>query len=151
MTLLTVGWLKTAWLKQGCEEYARRLSHGVRLDIRELPASKASDPQKQRQQESESVLSALAKLNGDAWLLDEKGEQMTSPEFAFLLGQARDSGRPLVFVLGGAYGCTSEVKSAVRRSLRLSDMTLPHELCRLVFLEQLYRAVEIGKGSGYHH
>ncbi len=151
ITLLCVGRIKTFWLKEGCEEYTRRLGHSLTLEIRELPAGKASDAGKQRRQESDAVVTALKNVDGDVWLLDEKGERMTSQEFSFLLSQARDSGRALTFVLCAPCGSTPGFKKARTRSLRVSDMTLPHELCRLVFLEQLYRAVEIGKGSGYHH
>ena len=85
------------------------------------------------------------------WLLDERGKAMTSPEFAAEMGRAKDMGRELVFVLGGAYGFTEGVRNKIAKKLRLSDMVLPHELCRVVFLEQVYRAGEIGRGSGYHH
>jgi 23S rRNA (pseudouridine1915-N3)-methyltransferase len=121
------------------------------LNIRELPASKQKDPAKQREEESTRILDALKKLDGDVWILDEEGERMKSHEFSFLLEQARDAGRPLIFVLGGAYGLTPEVKKRGNGRLRISDMTLPHELCRVLFLEQLYRGCEILRGSGYHH
>lgn len=150
-TLLSVGSPKTGWIKEGCADYMDRLKRSVKLDAKEVPASKQKDPAKQREEESMRVSSALEKMEGDVWVLDEKGERMASHEFAFLLGQARDAGRPLIFVLGGAYGLTNEVKQKAHGRLRLSEMTLPHELCRVVFLEQLYRAGEILRGSGYHH
>lgn len=151
ITILTVGRLKAAWAKDACEEYGARLRPSATFAVVELPAGKSPDPVKQREEESRAILKALSKTEGDMWLLDEKGERMTSHEFAFVLSQARDSGTPLTFILGGAYGVAPDVRTAVRRSLRLSDMTLPHELCRVFFLEQLYRGFEIAKGSGYHH
>jgi 23S rRNA (pseudouridine1915-N3)-methyltransferase len=93
----------------------------------------------------------LQKIDGDLWLLDEHGERMNSHEFSFFLGQARDAGRPLTFILGGAFGFSADFKKEIAHRMRLSDMTLPHELCRVLFLEQLYRGFEIMKGSGYQH
>ena len=151
VTLLCVGSVKTSWIAEGCSEYATRLQRSVRLEIVELPASKQRDAEKQRREESDRVIEALKKVDGDAYVLDERGERMTSHEFSALFVHAADAGTPLTFVLGGAYGLLPEVKRHVRGSIRLSDMTFPHELCRLVFLEQVYRALEIARGSGYHH
>ena len=123
----------------------------MKLNVVELPASRQKDPGKQRDEESMRMLDALKKLEGDVWILDETGERMKSQEFSFLLSQARDAGRSLIFVLGGAYGLSADVKKRGQGRLRLSDMTFPHELCRVVFLEQLYRGCEILRGSGYHH
>jgi 23S rRNA (pseudouridine1915-N3)-methyltransferase len=76
---------------------------------------------------------------------------MTSIDFAKAVSKAKDNGRTMVFILGGAYGLTDAFKRAIPHHLRVSDMTLPHELCQVIFMEQLYRAIEIEKGSGYHH
>ncbi len=153
ITLLCVGRIKTPWIAEGCAEYEKRLRGHAKFSVVELPASKERDPEKQKRNECERIMNVIEKLDADVWLLDEKGERMASHEFAFFLTQARDSGRHIVFVLGGAYGLDPAMRRApsVRGTMRLSDMTFPHELCRVVFLEQLYRGCEIGKGSGYHH
>lgn len=151
ISLLCIGSLKTRFLAEGCTQYLGRLGHAFAIDIVELPASREKDPAKQAAEESERLLAALSKKEGDIWVLDERGKAMTSKKFAESLGRAWDAGRSLIFVLGGAYGLTEEVRKRAQQVLRLSDMTFPHELCRLVFLEQLYRATEIAKGSGYHH
>lgn len=151
LTLLTVGKVKTSWINEGCAEYFSRMRGGAKLEVLEVSAGKEKDPAKQREEEGAKLIAAIRKIDGDAWVLDEKGERMTSHEFAFFLSQAKDVGRHVVFVLGGAYGLSTEVRKTAKGSLRLSDMTFPHELCRLVFAEQLYRALEISKGSGYHH
>ncbi len=148
LTLLCIGKIKTSWIEEGVDYYASR-ARG--LEIRELPASKERDPQRQKADEGERLLAAVHKLRGELWMLDETGKSFTSEQFAGLLGKAIDHGTSLTFVLGGAFGLSDEIKNAAHGSLRLSDMTFPHELCRLVFLEQLYRAQEIRKGSGYHH
>lgn len=149
--LLSIGHLKTAWLLEGLEDYRKRIERSCTLKILELPASRERDPLKQVADESRRMLKHIEKIDGDLWLLDEKGERMTSHEFSFLLGLARDAGRSLTFILGGAYGFTPEFKKSIAKRLRLSDMTLPHELCRVLMLEQLYRGLEILMGSGYHH
>ncbi len=150
ITLLCIGAVKEAWAKSGCEMYLSRLEHAAKMDVVELPASKEKDPDKQRVDESERLIEAANKLGGALFVLDETGKGMTSQQMSILVGAARDQGTHLVFLLGGAYGLVDDVKRA-GKGIRLSDMTLPHELCRVVFLEQLYRATEILKGSGYHH
>jgi 23S rRNA (pseudouridine1915-N3)-methyltransferase len=151
LTLLCVGSLKTRFLSEGCAHYIERLGHSFAIEVIEISASKEKDPAKQAAEESKRLLAALEKKDGDAWVLDERGKAMTSQAFAGELAKMRDAGRSMVFVLGGAYGLTDEVRKQAHFVLRLSDMTFPHELCRLIFLEQLYRASEINKGSGYHH
>lgn len=84
-------------------------------------------------------------------MLDDCGKQFSSPEFAQWIGTQRDNGRKITFVLGGAYGLDDRIRSKAKLVLSLSRMTLPHELCKLVFLEQLYRVHTILAGSGYHH
>src|SRR3989339_1069356 len=151
ITLLCVGPIKTKWIAEGCAHFLERLGHAVRMEVIEVPASKQTDPAKQREEESQRILSALEKREGDVWVLDESGKAQTSPAFASSLGALRDTGRTIIFVLGGAYGLTDPIRKRAHRVLKLSDMTFPHELCRLIFLEQLYRGTEINKGSGYHH
>lgn len=150
ITLLCIGTVKEAWANDGCAFYGERLERATKLEIVELPASKEKDAAKQQEDESARLIAAANKIGGALFVLDETGKGMTSQQFSQLIGAARDQGSHIVFLLGGAYGLTDDVKHAGKR-LKLSDMTLPHELCRVVFLEQLYRATEILKGSGYHH
>ncbi len=146
--LLAVGSLKTGWAKEACADYARRLRG---LTLQELPASREKDSNRQRRDESARLLAAAEKLRGQLWALDERGEAVDSPRLSSLLTVAADRGETIVLALGGAYGLSDELRTAARRVVRLSDLTLPHELCRVLLLEQLYRAQEIAKGSGYHH
>lgn len=149
ITLIAVGRLKEEWARAACSVYLQRLQPA--LNILELPASKGRDAMQQKLEESERLMRILERTDGSKWLLDEFGKPMTSPQFAEALSSAKDHGEQLVFVLGGAYGVTDQVRHAIPHHVRLSDMTLPHELARVCFLEQLYRAAEINKGSGYHH
>jgi len=148
---LSPGRVKTSWIVSGIEQYVNRLSSAIDLKVIEIPASKQLDPQKHAGEESEALLEKAQKYEGDIWLLDEKGKSMTSVDFAKVVERAKDDGRTLVFILGGAYGLTNAFKRAIDHHIRVSDMTLPHELCQVIFMEQLYRAIEIQKGSGYHH
>ncbi|HLD64139.1 MAG TPA: 23S rRNA (pseudouridine(1915)-N(3))-methyltransferase RlmH [Candidatus Peribacteraceae bacterium] len=147
--LLCIGSIKTAWLREGIAEYEKRLQGS--LEIIEIPASKEKEADRQKSDESVRLLSALGKREGLVWVLDVTGKHLASATFAHDLGAIADRGDSITFVLGGAYGLTDEVRQRADRIMRLSDMTLPHELCRLVFLEQLYRAGQIRRGTGYHH
>lgn len=150
ITLLTVGRLKEPWARAAAEQYAERINAHAQLRVVELAQSRARTGPEQQVEESQRLLAQLKGTSDRVLVLDERGKGMTSRDFATFIAEARDRGAPLTFILGGAYGLTDAVRAA-GRTVRLSDMTLPHELCRVVFLEQLYRALEIGRGSGYHH
>lgn len=145
--LLAVGSPKTSWIREGCQQYLSRVS----LEVLEVPASKQKDPTKQLQEESEALLKKLEKIDGEAWVLDERGDAFTSKGFAEALSEKKDQGIRTTYVLGGAFGLTDAVRQRADRIISLSTMTFPHEMCRLIFLEQLYRAIQINKGTGYHH
>lgn len=150
-SFICIGSLKTSWIREGCAYFVDRLKRDCTLEILELPASKARDSERQIKEESQRILDALKKREGSAWVLEKSGKQMSSEEFSRALSAFGDRGQSLAIVLGGAYGLSDEVCQQADCLLSLSLMTFPHELCRLIFLEQLYRAVQIGKGSGYHH
>ena len=151
VTLLAIGRIKASWIADGCSEYLQRLKPHLSLTVTEIPPSRQKDPEKQKQEESEQILHALQKQRGDVFLLDQEGDSMSSKQFSVFLSKAADMGLPLTFIIGGAYGLSSSVREIARGSIRLSDMTLTHEMARLLLLEQLYRACEIARGSGYHH
>jgi 23S rRNA (pseudouridine1915-N3)-methyltransferase len=151
LTLLCVGRIRVSWIAEGCREYLDRLKPDFRIDVRELAESREKDPERQKKDESSLLFSAMHKHEGASIILDETGDRMTSRDFASFIASSLNAGEPLAFVIGGSYGLTEEVKKAATKRLRLSDMTLTHELARLVLLEQLYRAMQIRKGTGYHH
>ena len=97
------------------------------------------------------MLKALEKVEGAIVVLDETGREMWSTEMASWISSKRDTGTPIAFVIGGAYGLDEKIRSKAHLVLSLSRMTLPHELCKLFFLEQLFRAHAIIAGTGYHH
>ncbi|MBI3332133.1 23S rRNA (pseudouridine(1915)-N(3))-methyltransferase RlmH [Candidatus Peregrinibacteria bacterium] len=149
--ILCVGKIKAKWLLDGCEEYLTRLKPVMKITLVEVPASKARTPELQMAEESERLLHWMEQYSGNVWVLDERGVRKSSQEFTDLISGARDRGEELTFVIGGAYGLTEPVRKMAKGVLRISDMTLTHEFTRALLLEQLYRAAEIAKGSGYHH
>lgn len=147
-----VGKLKEPFSRDGCAHYWKKLSRFFKLDetvIKDAPGK--LPPLDKNKKEGEGILSKVKP--GDVLIiLDEHGDRLTSRQLAKKLRQWTDAPnqRP-VFVIGGPFGLSDEVKSAARHSLRLSEMTLPHELARLLLLEQLYRAGTIHKNMPYHH
>jgi|SRR3989338_2894518 len=137
--LIVVGKLKEAHYKEACQEYLKRLQKYASVEVIEI-----KDEGKEK--EAEKI---LAKCNNAfVVVLTEEGKQFTSLQFASFI-QKRES--DIVFILGGPYGLSDQVKKKANLLLSLSAMTLPHELCRVVFLEQLYRAYTILKNEKYHH
>jgi 23S rRNA (pseudouridine1915-N3)-methyltransferase len=147
-----VGKLKEPFSKDGCTHYWKKLSRFFKLDeslVKDAPGKlPAADKVKQ---EGERILSKVKP--GDVLIImDEHGENLTSRKLAKQVQKWTDAPnqRP-VFVIGGPFGLSDDVKKAARVKIRLSDMTLPHELARLLLLEQLYRAGTILKNMPYHH
>ncbi|MBQ2521154.1 MAG: 23S rRNA (pseudouridine(1915)-N(3))-methyltransferase RlmH [Bacteroidales bacterium] len=153
VTLLTVGKTDVPWVRQGVELYAARLSHYIKFGIVEIPELKgvsALDEAQIKEKEGKLILKAA----GDARmvLLDERGKEFRSLEFAAWLQDAMGrGGRDLVFVVGGAYGFSKEVYDRASALISLSRMTFSHQMIRAIFTEQLYRACTILKGEPYHH
>ena len=151
LRLLWVGRTQEAWVKAGIEEYAGRVKRYTPFEITEVKEEKGGLPEQTRQREAERIEKLLPK-NGKLILLDESGEQFTSPMFAELLGRYRDTSTPeILFVVGGAYGFSNELRSRADRLISLSKMTFTHQMIRPFFLEQLYRAFTILNNEGYHH
>jgi 23S rRNA (pseudouridine1915-N3)-methyltransferase len=149
IVLLAVGRLRSAPLREVCEDYLSRLKRYGPTEVCEVKPSEAAAAQAVKQ-ESERLLDALSPSD-QLYVLDEHGGQLSSVELSQMLkNQELRAVKRLVFVLGGAYGLDSVLKTR-GKLLALSKMTLPHELCRAVILEQLYRARAIQHGEPYHH
>ena len=142
------------FLLQGENEYLNRLKHYVTIERIELPdlkqASKLSKDQIKDQEGKEFL--AKVKSSDVLILLDERGKEMGSVQFADFVQQRFNSGaKNLVFLVGGAYGFSQEVYDRANYKLSLSKMTFSHQMIRMIFFEQLYRAMTILKGEPYHH
>jgi 23S rRNA (pseudouridine1915-N3)-methyltransferase len=150
LVLICVGKLRNAALRALCDDYARRLSRYGPFDVRECKAAGKADPNRAAETESKNICAALTGVDA-LWVLDERGRQETSRGLAKRLTQLENRAtKTLGIVLGGAYGLTDDVR---RRGelVALSKLTFPHELCRAILLEQLYRARTIQRGEPYHH
>lgn len=141
------------YLAEGLALYSGRLKHYCTFETCEIPGLKKPSPDPEMQKKNEGAL-ILQKLEpGDrVFLLDEKGKEYDSVNFARLVQQQLNhSAKRLVFVTGGAFGFSEDVYRRANGKISLSKMTFSHQLVRLLFLEQLYRAFTIIKGEKYHH
>ena len=118
--------------------------------IPELKNTKALSPEQQKQAEGDLILKAVT-ANTDLILLDEHGKEFRSIEFADYLQKRMSSGRDVVFVVGGPYGFSDMVYQRANGKISLSKMTFSHQMVRLFFVEQIYRAMTILRGEPYHH
>ncbi len=146
-----MGKTQEEWLRKGIDEYAGRIRRYAPLEIGEAREEKGAAAAVMRTRESERLAKLLPK-NARLILLDERGEEMTSPEFASYLGRNRDGGvGELAFIIGGAYGIADDLRARAAGSLALSRLTFTHQMVRLFLLEQIYRGFTILNGEGYHH
>jgi len=149
--LILVGRSERGFVEDGVGHYLARLQRTSPVEVVVLPEAGRGEVTFQQRTESERILAAL-KPGERVVVLDERGAALTSPAFANKLGTWRDQGvRQVAFVIGGAYGMTDEVRQRADLVMALSEMTFPHQLVRVLFAEQLYRAFSILQGSPYHH
>jgi 23S rRNA (pseudouridine1915-N3)-methyltransferase len=156
ISIITVGKLKEKYLKQGIDEYLKRLSAYAKIEIIEVPDEKAPEELSEtemlqvKQKEGERILS---KIHPDAHViaLAIEGKMKTSEELADGLDKLATYGKSKVaFVIGGSLGLSSEVLQRANEKLSFSKMTFPHQLMRLILVEQVYRAFRILRGEPYH-
>lgn len=151
LKLLWVGKTQEAWVKTGIEEYAGRIKRYCPLEILEAREEKGAQAAVMRERECERLVKLLPK-GAKLVVLDERGDQLTSPELANFLTRQRDQGtQDLVFAIGGAYGFTDGFRSQAFKAISLSKMTLTHQMVRVFLLEQIYRGFTIMNGEPYHH
>lgn len=156
ISIVTVGKLKEKYLKQGIDEYVKRLTAYAKLDIIELPDEKAPEilsetkMEQVKRKEGERI---LAKIHPDTHViaLAIEGKMKTSEQLAERLDHLATYGKSkIAFVIGGSLGLSSEVMQRADETLSFSKMTFPHQLMRLVLVEQVYRAFRINRGEPYH-
>lgn len=154
IVLLQVGKTTENYLSDGINVYLRRLVHYADFSVQTLPelrnaASLSAEEQKRR--DSDTIINAI-QPGDDVVLLDERGHSFSSPEFAtFLQKRMSASPRRLVFIIGGPYGFSDKLYQRASSLLSLSPMTFSHQMVRLFFVEQIYRAFTILRGERYHH
>ena len=151
--LLLVGKTNDKHFQAGISDYAERISHYMPFSVTVIPElknTKKLTEEQQKQAEGELILKQIQPQD-TLVLLDEHGHEPRSIELASWLQQKRNTARRLVFVIGGPYGFSPAVYERANEKLSLSRLTFSHQMVRLVFTEQLYRACTIIKGEPYHH
>lgn len=151
---ICIGKTGKPFLEEGESEYLKRLKHYLpveKLEILDLKNAKNLTVEQIKELEGREIISKMQP--GDQLiLLDENGAQFTSLEFAqFFQQKFNAGGKTIVFVVGGAYGFSAEVYSLATGKISLSKMTFSHQMVRMIFFEQIYRAMTILKGEPYHH
>lgn len=154
VTLLQIDKTNEPYLNEGIEIYLKRLKNYASFAIATINVPKAVRMRPEKEQKTEEGKLILKQLEAGDFvvILDEKGKLVDSVEFSKFIGQmALQSVKHLVFVIGGPYGFSDEVYARAGLKISLSKMTFSHQMVRLVFTEQLYRAYTILKGEKYHH
>lgn len=153
LKLILTGKTKAGYLQEGLDEYLKRISRYAPFAVETIPDLRVSGKMRTdevKKQEGQQILQRL-KPTDHVVLLDEHGKRFTSEAFAhYLVGLEGRTGQT-VFIIGGAYGFSEEVVARCDQQLSLSDMTFSHQMVRLIFAEQLYRAYTILNGEPYHH
>ena len=152
--LLAIGKTDEPYLIKGIEEYRSRINRYLPFEIVELPGLKNASHLSKLEWKSKEAAKILPSFTSDdiIILLDERGKEMTSLEFSDFLNKKFSSGsKNLVFVIGGPYGFDEAVVKKSHFRLSLSQMTFSHQMVRLFFVEQLYRALTILRNEAYHH
>ncbi len=154
ISLIVVGKTVHSYLNNGIDDYSKRISYYCPFEIKYIPDIKNTKSLTQPQQkeiEGQSLLNSFEKSDYVV-LLDEHGKEFTSVDFSKYIEKKMQSvPRRLVFVIGGPYGFSKEVKERSNEKISISKMTFPHDLIRLIFTEQLYRAFSILHNEPYHH
>jgi len=152
--LLVIGKTDESYLQKGMEIYLKRIPHYISFELKTIPDlrnSKNLSEDQQKEKEGDLILQQLHSSD-EVFLLDEAGIEYASVGFARFLEKKMSSGlKRLIFVIGGPYGFSENLYSRANGKLSLSKMTFSHQMVRLIFLEQLYRATTIQKGEPYHH
>ena len=152
--MIVVGKTKKDFLKDGEQEYEKRLSKFVNYEKIEIPDLKNAKKRSQSEIKQEEGKQILARIPEQGWvvLLDDKGKMFDSKGFAVWLNDKMvQRQKQLTFVVGGAYGFSDEVYQRANQKVSLSKMTFSHQMVRLFFVEQLYRAYAILNNLPYHH
>lgn len=156
ITIITVGKLKEKYLKDAIDEYSKRLSRYCKLDIIELPDEKTPDNASAKEEEAikekegQNILSKI-KDNMFVIAMDLGGKQLSSEEFSdYIDNQGVTGNSNIAFIIGGSLGISKAVLNRANYKLCFSKMTFPHQLFRVMLLEQIYRSFRIMKGEPYH-
>ena len=146
--IICVGKIKEKYLKEAVLEYQKRISKYTKLELIELP-DYDFDIKKTLSKEKDNILKVI-KPNDYNILLDLDGQSFTSLEFAFKLLNLREKYPNINFIIGGSFGVDTAIKEKCQERISFSKLTFPHQLFRVIFLEQLYRSFKIINNEEYH-
>lgn len=152
-TLILIGKTDNKMYQAAIDDYTARISHYIPFDIQtihDIKNSKNLSEDQQKQKEGECILKLL-QPSDTVVLLDEHGKEFRSVEYASWIEKKQQTAKRLVFIIGGPYGFSQDVYGRANEKISLSKMTFSHQMVRLIFAEQLYRACTIIKGEPYHH
>lgn len=147
--LICVGKIKEKYFQEAIEEYKKRLKKYTKLEIIEVPDTKTNDPKVAIKKEKEQIEKYLSEKDYIVSLAIE-GDELTSLDFAEFLDNTQTTYSNISFIIGGSCGLSEEIKRKSNRLLSFSKQTFPHQLFRIMFLEQLYRAYKIKNNETYH-
>ncbi|QVY61565.1 23S rRNA (pseudouridine(1915)-N(3))-methyltransferase RlmH [Cytobacillus gottheilii] len=156
ITIISVGKLKEKYLKQGIDEYLKRLTAYANVNIIEVPDEKAPEnmsPAEEEEVKNKEGKKILSHISQDTYVitLEIGGKMLTSEQLAEKLDSLATYGNSkIAFIIGGSLGLSDEVKATSKFALSFSKMTFPHQLMRLVLVEQVYRSFRINRGEPYH-
>jgi 23S rRNA (pseudouridine1915-N3)-methyltransferase len=151
--LLVIGKTDEEYLSEGIAKFFKRITHYINYEIEVIPDVKQGNKlstEKLKEEEGKLILKKIG-AHDQLILLDEKGSAFTSRQFSAFLQKKLNGGANIVFTVGGAFGFSKEVYERANEKISLSSMTFSHQVIRLFFNEQLYRAFTILKGEKYHH
>jgi len=155
--ILQIGKNKDAYIEEGVNEFLKRLKSFAQVKIetlKEISPSKTYSTDRCVEEEGKQILNVLSAAHNTGTfviVLDEHGKEFTSTDFARFIGEKERSGTEVIFVIGGPFGLSQNIKQKANLVLSISKMTLTHQMIRLLLLEQIYRAFCISRGKEYHH
>jgi len=149
MKIIAIGKKHEKWVLNGIKLFEKRLKKPFNLNWDILPHSNFAE-EKAREEETQRILAKI-KLSDFVILLDERGKNISSPELAKMLSNGFVNSQNFVIVIGGAFGVSEELRQRANFVWSLSKLVFPHQIVRLILVEQIYRAQEISSGGKYHH
>ncbi|MBR2984739.1 MAG: 23S rRNA (pseudouridine(1915)-N(3))-methyltransferase RlmH [Clostridia bacterium] len=147
VNIVCIGKIKESFFREAYAEYAKRLSRFCSLELIELDEFRGDNVEKVKEEECKKLQKAL---RGRKIALDLRGEQLDSPSFAKILKESVNKGEEISFVIGGSNGLTREFVAGCDKSISFGKLTFPHQLFRVLLVEQIYRGFMINADSGYH-
>lgn len=147
--IITVGAIKEQYLKDAIDEYMKRLRKYTNIELIEVKDEGLVEESKAIALEAEKIKKHLTSRDYII-TLEIEGKQLTSPDFAEKLNQVQIENSNIVFIIGGSYGLSTELKQMAKYHLSFSKMTFPHQLFRVLLLEQIYRSFKILNNESYH-